>query len=125
MAYEATKKLVLPLHELVKWLHDQPNTWWSVDGDPLLSGRISFPCPADELADELQRIGKDLVLILPDETVTPPGAAMPKILDQVSRSPADFDGDRLLAFGWANAREALPWFLLEDTRAAAIHSGAA
>ncbi len=49
--------------ELAAWLEAQgTERWWSVDGDPLLAGRLSFPCPADELADELRRINRTLLV---------------------------------------------------------------
>jgi hypothetical protein len=33
--------------ELASWLEMQgTDRWWSVDGDPLLTGRLSLPCPA-------------------------------------------------------------------------------
>jgi len=53
----------LPAEELAKWLEKQgADRWWTVDGDPLLTGRLSFPCPADELASELRSIAKPLLM---------------------------------------------------------------
>jgi hypothetical protein len=49
--------------ELAAWLEGQgTDRWWNVDGDPLLTGRLSFPCPADELAAELRRINRTLLV---------------------------------------------------------------
>src|SRR6266436_4878939 len=49
--------------ELAMWLENQgAKSWWSVDGDPLLTGRLSFPCPAEELAAELRDIGRTLLV---------------------------------------------------------------
>ncbi len=49
--------------ELADWLVAQgTDRWWSVDGDPLLTGRLSFPCPADELAAELRRLSRTLLV---------------------------------------------------------------
>jgi hypothetical protein len=49
--------------ELATWLEDQgKDRCWNVDGDPLLTGRMSFPCPAEELARELREIGRPLLV---------------------------------------------------------------
>lgn len=49
--------------ELARWLQERaPQTWWNVDGDPLLTGRMSFPCPSDELATELRHINRPLLV---------------------------------------------------------------
>src|ERR1700716_1780368 len=49
--------------DLASWLERQgTDLWWNVDGDPLLTGRLSFPCPADELATELRRINRTLLV---------------------------------------------------------------
>jgi hypothetical protein len=49
--------------ELAAWLERQgADRWWNVDGDPLLTGRLTFPCPGDELAAELRRIGRSLLI---------------------------------------------------------------
>ncbi len=39
--------------ELADWLDREPETWWMVDFDPRLTGRVDFPCPSDELSDAL------------------------------------------------------------------------
>ncbi len=53
----------LPALELAEWLEDQgKNRWWNVDGDPLLNGRMSFPCPAADLAYELRSINRPLLI---------------------------------------------------------------
>ena len=49
----------LPTDALATWIEEQGTaTWWSVDGDPLLMERLDLPCPGDELASELRKIGK-------------------------------------------------------------------
>jgi hypothetical protein len=58
--------------ELAAWLVGQgTDRWWNVDGDPLLTGRLSFPCPADELAADLRRI--DRALLVQDRRTSPTG----------------------------------------------------
>jgi hypothetical protein len=61
-------QFVISSRELARWLESQPGTWWLIDGDPLLTSSIGFPCPAGELAEELRRIGKDII-ISTDKTV--------------------------------------------------------
>src|SRR4051794_25920436 len=48
--------------ELATWLERQPDQWWTVDNDPLLMGRLDLPGPAEELAAELRRINRPLLV---------------------------------------------------------------
>jgi hypothetical protein len=49
--------------ELAAWREAQgTDRWCNVDGDPLLTGRLSFRCPADELAEELRRMNRMLLV---------------------------------------------------------------
>src|SRR4051812_17217616 len=58
--------------ELAAWLEAQgTDRWWNGDGDPLLTGRVSFPCPGDEVADELRRINR--MLLVQDRRKPPSG----------------------------------------------------
>ncbi len=53
----------LPSTELAAWVERQGmDRWWNVDGDPLLTGLVSFPCPGDELAVELRRLNRPLLV---------------------------------------------------------------
>ena len=53
----------VPSAELAGWVEQQgPDRWWNVDGDPLLTGRLTFPCPASKLAGELQKIARPLLV---------------------------------------------------------------
>lgn len=53
----------VPSVELAGWLEQQgADRWWNVDGDPLLTGRIIFPCPAYKLARELKKIARPLLV---------------------------------------------------------------
>jgi hypothetical protein len=52
----------VPAAELARWIESQPDKWWSVDGDTHLMSVLDFPCPGDELAPALRRVGKDLVI---------------------------------------------------------------
>jgi hypothetical protein len=52
----------LPAAELARWIESQPEQWWWVDGDPWLMSVLDLPCPSDELAPEIRKVGKDLLL---------------------------------------------------------------
>ena len=54
--------------ELAAWLEQQGlDRWWSVDGDSLLTGRMTFPCRTRRLAAELRKIGPLLVQAKKDD----------------------------------------------------------
>jgi hypothetical protein len=119
----------LPAAELAAWLEAQGNDcWWSVDGDPLLTGRLDFPCPADELAAELRQIGQPLLVQARTEDSEAKGqkidrnkldAVAGKIADNLhlrreGQSPAWSD-DRLLYLCWKEST--IDWLLCEDSEA--------
>ena len=102
--------------EFTTWLENQPNCWWFVDGDPVLTGQVDFPCPSDELADAIRRVGMSLLII--DKT---PGSKArgeriaPDKLDNIS----DRDNrlrERTFLCCWEDAD--VDWLLIEDTEAA-------
>jgi hypothetical protein len=110
--------------ELADWLEGQgTDRWWTVDGDPLLTGRLSFPCPADELAAELRRINR--TLLVQDRRPTAPGqgeriqardldALVTRLGDNVQAKgtkPA-WANDRLLFLCWEDRGD--EWLLVED-----------
>jgi hypothetical protein len=120
----------LPADELAAWLEAQGNDrWWSVDGDPLLTGRLDFPCPADELAAELRQIGQPLLV---QARIEDKGATGQRIgrdkLDTVAEKIADnlhviregqlpaWSGDRLLYLCWKGSIN--DWLLCEESEAA-------
>jgi hypothetical protein len=53
---------VLKPAELAKWLDRHTENWWWVDGDPLLTGVVDFPCPSGELTEVLRRSKRELFL---------------------------------------------------------------
>ena len=88
----------LPAATLAAWIESQPDQWWSVDGDPVLTGEIDTPCPGDELAPVLRKVGKDLLLY--DKT---PG----------SKAHGEFvDPSRLADLGDTNNRRRRRYYLL-------------
>jgi hypothetical protein len=52
---KAKHHIVIPSRKLAEWLDGQPGTWWNVDGDPLLTSEVDFPCPNEELAEGLRK----------------------------------------------------------------------
>jgi hypothetical protein len=110
--------------ELAAWLEAQgADRWWNVDGDPLLTGRLSFPCPADELAAELRRI--DRMLLVQDRRKTPSGRGEPisardldalvtRLGDNVQADGATppWANDRLFFLCWEGRED--EWMLAED-----------
>ena len=49
--------LLLSVYELAKWLDEDPDYRWNIDGDRILCGNLSFPCTGSELAKELRWLG--------------------------------------------------------------------
>jgi hypothetical protein len=102
----------IPAVALAEWIDNQPDKWWSVDGDPLLSSMVDFPCPSDELAPVIRRVGKDLLLRDMNTTSQAHGEAIGKDnLDELCvRSPRR--GQKILCLSWADS--GIDWLLLED-----------
>ena len=76
-----SKLLKLPYYrikaeELADWLDGQPAAWWIVDGDPVLTSRVDFPCPSEELSAESPRVAKPLRLFDPRTDSTAHGEAV-------------------------------------------------
>lgn len=94
---------------LAEWLSQDADLYWTVDGDPKLSGMLSFPCPGDELAEALRKIDKPL-LVLDRE-----GKFHGKPI-----SSSDLDGlveeeeldARVLYLRWKDSE--IEWILVED-----------
>lgn len=114
----------LPSAELAAWIEQQgTDRWWGVHGDWLLTGRMIFPCPGDELAEELRRINRPLLMLDKNQNPDARGQLVGRQdLDAlVSRSgddvafkgprPAWADG-RLMYLCWKDRLE--EWMLVED-----------
>jgi hypothetical protein len=59
---EKMRSISIPSRKLAKWLDGQPGSWWNVDGDPLLTSEVDFPCPNEELAEALRKHDNDIIL---------------------------------------------------------------
>lgn len=120
--------------DLASWLEEQgPNRWWNVDGDPLLTGRMTFPCPAVLLAKELRTINRPLIVQAKkgdneakgqpigkdnlDRVVT----RLSECLHQIRPVPTPaWAADRSLYLCWANSP--FEWMLSEDSRMTQIRA---
>jgi hypothetical protein len=99
--------------ELAKWLDKQPQlSWWSVDGDPVLTQRLDFPCPPDELAAALRRLDRGLLLL--DSRSEPRANNELLTAGQVDET-AYIDGhdDRVFQLSWEDNPD-VDWILVED-----------
>ncbi len=106
------RRVEIQAKELAAWLHKQgDNVYWTVDGDPLLAGRLSFPCPGDELASRLCKIGQPLLVLEPTEASHPSGVDMSahQLDELVEREEL---GTRVLQLQWKGSE--LNWLLIED-----------
>jgi len=102
--------VTITVEQLAGWLEEQgADRYWSVDGDPELGGRLSFPCPGDELAGELRKIDKSLVVVPPPEPPAEPGGPAPQLDRYVDEEEL---GTRVLQLRWEGSDSA--WLLIED-----------
>ena len=115
----------LSASELAAWIEQQGvDIWWNVDGDSILTSRISFPCPGDELADELRRVHRVLLVQDPRKGAEARGqevdrTAVDGLVDVLGTDSAIGGGtkpawsnDRLLYLCWEGSEE--EWLLVED-----------
>lgn len=121
-------------NDLAKWI-DQlgADRWWTVDGDPLLTGRVSFPCSGDELAEEIRTVNLPLVVFEETNEVKVTGPVDTTNLDQLAR-PAWGIGSfaeefaahraraRMLVLAWQRSPH-LEWLLVEVASSAEWAAG--
>ncbi len=113
-------EFVISSQDLAQWLDSQPGTWWFIDGDFSLLGKVHFPCPNDELANVLHQMEKNLIIatertvgIEDGRRIT--GQDLPLLADTQNRYQsrdffASWEGDDKV------------WILSEDTVAAETFS---
>ena len=110
--------------DLAAWLEKQgKDRWWNVDNDPLLTGRLEFPCPADELADELRRVNRPLLVQARATDANGQQLDSSRIDELVSRFYENIDtnghphpawaSDRFLYLCWKGSPT--EWLLAEDS----------
>ncbi len=122
----------VPSSELAAWLEQQgPDRWWNVDGDPLLTGRLTFPCPTGRLAEVLRQINRPLIVQAKKEDADARGQPVGREkLDAVAGPFAEslhliregempaWSGDRVLYVCWKGSP--YEWLLAEDGETTAM-----
>jgi hypothetical protein len=112
MSLKEKSHFTLRAAALADWIDSQPDCWWLVDGDPRLMGDVNFPCPSDELAPAIRRIGKDLLLY----DKTPGSRAHGESIDTARLDQfADVSKRRrrrTFLLSWADSD--IEWLLIED-----------
>jgi hypothetical protein len=120
--------------ELAAWLEEQgPDRWWTVDGDPLLTGRMTFPCPARFLAAELRKIARPLLVQAKTDDNAAKGQPISKdkidvVVERVGNNMHMIGGgekqpwsqDRILYLCWKGSID--EWLLEEDSETSAWFS---
>jgi hypothetical protein len=83
-----------------------------VDGDPRLTSVVDFPCPSDELAPAIRKIGKDLLVYARNGNSTPPEQVIraDKLDELADRS--NWQHRREFVFCWADSD--IDWMLVDD-----------
>jgi hypothetical protein len=96
---------------LAKWIENQPNRWWVVDGDPLLTSQVDFPCPSDELAPAIERIGGNLLVQDSGSSSEPGEIVDPSKLDSLADTK-NRRRQKTLLLSWESSD--VDWLLIED-----------
>ena len=117
----------LPSTELAAWLRENgADRCWNVDGDPLLTGRLTFPCPAARLAGELYEINRPLLVQAKKDDAEAHGQVIDKakidaVVERLASGihPAQegdeppWAADKVLYLCWKGS--ANEWLLAEDS----------
>jgi hypothetical protein len=102
----------LPAAALAEWIENQPDKWWFVDGDPLLTSILDFPCPSDELAPTIRKIGKNMLLQDKNLGSRAHGELVDEHrLDELSDT-SNKRHQKTLRLSWVDSD--LDWLLIED-----------
>lgn len=118
----------LPSAELAAWLDQQgDDCWWNVDGDPLLMGRVLFPCRSGKLAAELRKLDRPLFIRAKGTEATGQPIGRERIntlvghlYDNIHAGGGEYPpwaNDRLLDLRWKSSP--VEWMLIEDSVTAA------
>lgn len=102
--------------ELAQWFASQSESWWNVDGDPLLTSLVDFPCPSDEIAEAVGQLGMSVRVYDPRKDPAADGSSVE--VDRLN-DLADTDNNssaRTFLMRWEDGE--LQWLLAEDLDAA-------
>ncbi len=104
--------IVISSRKLAQWLDGQPATWWNVDGDPLLTSEVDFPCPSEELAEALRKHNNDIVVFTNRKRQATVGADLHSLdLDELTDTENPRQEKNILA-AWKGSD--IEWLLSED-----------
>jgi hypothetical protein len=103
--------------DLARWLEQEPDTWWFVDGDPRLMRKLDLPCPGEELAEALRSYHKDLFVYPIGPSLAEPepkGQAFKweRLGELADRE--DLEGRRTFLLAWSDLPD--EWLLTEYPR---------
>jgi hypothetical protein len=120
--------------ELAAWVEAQgENRWWGVDGDPFLSGLLSWPAPAFEVAPALRDINR--TLLVRDRRKPPCGrgeliaarnldALVTRLGDDILFPPGPIPvwaNDRVFYLCWEDQED--EWMFMEDEESTRCFDG--
>jgi hypothetical protein len=112
MSVKEKPHYTLSAETLAEWIESQPEKWWSVDGDPWLTSVLTFPCPSDELAPAIRKVGKDLLLYDKTAASTAHGESIAGgRLDELA-DVANRHHKKTFLLSWADPE--IDWLLIED-----------
>lgn len=120
MRVDTTPYQEVTAHDLALWLEQTSREGdWLVDGDSLLTSRLDFPAPTDELAKELRLLGGSLFVRAPHTVPKDVGKLIgPKelndlVVDVRGRPIGDEGSNRALYLRWKDYDELVEWGLWE------------
>lgn len=102
----------LPATSLAEWIEGQPDKWWSVDGDPTLTSLLDFPCPGDEIAPAIRKIGVNLLVQARDNAAEAHGDLIGRETLDTLTEMSKRRHQKILRLSWADSD--IEWLLLED-----------
>ena len=121
----------VPSAELAAWIEKQgTSVWWNVDGDPLLTDQVPFPCPGDEFAEALRRVNRPLLIQDPKKRQDAKGqligeADLDSVVDRLGNN-VQYPGakplwadDRAFYCCWKGSENV--WLLAEDKETSAAN----
>jgi hypothetical protein len=104
-------------HDLADWLDNEgPDSWWTVDGERHLNRTVDFPCPPEELSEELRKMpNRTLEVLDPRPGSTANGAPVGngvKLIDLADRN--NNRGSQIYTFRVKGEGFDKAWQLVED-----------
>jgi hypothetical protein len=125
MSIQSVPHFEVQSSELAAWMEKHgADIWWNVDGDPVLTERIAFPCPGDELAQVLRRLNRSLLIQDPQKRASAQGKILKSedidsLADRLGNNVQYADpkpvwaDDRVFYCCWKGSDD--EWLLTEDT----------